>query len=672
MSVTGFGYKAHIDGLRAVAVLLVVLYHIGIPGIHGGFIGVDVFFVISGYLITSLLLAESVQHGRIDLAGFYARRVRRLFPAMMIVVLATIGLGAVFLLPIFSEQSALAKSAIATSFYVSNFYFWRYTGDYFGSPTDFEPLLHTWSLAVEEQFYLVWPLLIIVLLKVRNGRRDTLARDLLLLLATLSVVSFSFSLWATRTQPTAAFYLMPSRAWQFGVGGILAIALSQGAKAGHVIANLLSATGLVAVIGAGLFLTERGFPGANALLPTLGTAAVIAGNTLNSGTCVAALLSWQPMRFVGLVSYSWYLWHWPLLAIARASALERQDLTRDLSLGLLSLLLAILTYRFIENPIRQERPGPFKATVPTLWAGAIMSVFLAVTAIALALNAKRVANSNPRYAAAEHAREDVPILRSACNIPMLSQFPGLPDVQRCTYGNAAEIRAVLWGDSHADHLSGLMQAFSAEHGDRGILQRTGSSCRTYGDDPVKTTAGMVKACEDFNIAVEKEIADLQQRGLTGVIISTMWVSVFRDPDAFVAPNINTSPEYYAQAEAAFDMVVTRLEGAGLRVLIVGPFHLMPSEVPQCIARHTDEDCAASRSIIERQRRVSLEMLRSVKSRHGDLVRLWDPIDSLCDSRICPAANGGAVLYTDALHLTVAGGAALLPAARSELAWVTGS
>ena len=671
MSATSFEYKAHIDGLRAVAILLVVLYHVGLPGIHGGFVGVDVFFVISGYLITSLLLVECQQRGRIDLAGFYARRVRRLFPALMIVVSATLALAAFFLLPIFSEQSALAKSAIATSLYLSNVYFWRYTGGYFDGPRDFEPLLHTWSLAVEEQFYLVWPFLIIGLLAVRRSSGNALRRDLLVLLAVLSALSFAFSVWATRTHPAVAFYLMPSRAWQFGIGGILATAIDERALTKRV-ANLISALGLVAIVGSGQLLTERGFPGVYALLPTLGAAAVIAGNTCNSGTLVAALLSSRPFRFIGLVSYSWYLWHWPLLAIVRASALKTYDLPRDLLLGLVSLLLAAATYRLVENPIRRGRPGPFKTTTATLWTGACISIFLSVSAAVLAVNAQRAATSNPRYVEAERARLDAPVLRGACLHPLSGEFRGLPSESTCTYGNPANIRAVLWGDSHADHLSGLLQAFAEQHGDTGVLQRTFSSCRTYGEDSDITTVAMAQACEDFNVAVEKEIRDLHERGLTGVIISTLWSSVFRDPAEAVPPGIKTSPEYYADAAAAIDAVVSRLEAAGVRILIVGPFHLMPYEIPECLARHSDADCSATRAAIDRQRHVSLDVLRHIKSRHGDSVRLWDPIDALCDASTCPATRDGAVLYTDALHLTMTGGRALLPAANDQLTWVTGS
>jgi hypothetical protein len=264
------------------------------------------------------------------------------------------------------------------------------------------------------------------------------------------------------------------------------------------------------------------------------------------------------------------------------------------------------------------------------------------------------------------------MLRGVCHHPLVGKFAGLPDSKDCTFGNAANVQAVLWGDSHADHLGGLMKAFVDAHPGTGILQRTFSSCRTYGDDTLKTTVAMVQACEDFNIAVEAEATRLHDAGLTGVIISTMWNSVFRNSEVDSTPNVDMSPEYYAAAAASFDAVVSRLEAAGLRVLIVGPFQLMPHEVPECLARHSDADCAADRATIEKQRRVSLGILREISSKHTDLVRLWDPIDALCDEAICPAAKAGAVLYTDALHLSETGASLLLPAADEPLTWVTGN
>ena len=669
MSDKTFDYKPHVDGLRAVAVLLVVLYHVGVPGPQGGFIGVDVFFVISGYLITSLLFLEA-QQGRIGLAAFYARRVRRLFPAMLVVVAATLLLGAIFLLPIFSEQTGLARSAIATSVYLSNFYFWRYTGDYFATSRDFEPLLHTWSLAVEEQFYLVWPFLMIGLIKL--GLRKNLRRDLLALLVALSGVSFVLCLWATRAKPEAAFYLMPFRAWQFGVGGILAILLADRGPARAVIGGTLSFAGLAAIIVGSAVLREQGFPGWGALLPTLGAAAVIAGGQLTPTNAAAALLSWQPARFIGLVSYSWYLWHWPLLAIARAASVDLHDLRRDAGIGIVSFVLAVLTYYIVENPVRYRRPGPFKTSTGTLATGVAISLVLAGASVALALNAKHVAGTNARYAALEKARADVGPYRTTCHLPIEDAFPGLPDQKRCVFGNPDNIGAVLWGDSHADHLSGLMAAFADEHGERGILQRSYSSCRFYGEDTLVKSDATVKACKDFNAAVEAEIYELHKHGLTGVIISTMWNSVFRDSTDPKAAVANTSPAYYAAAAASIDEVVARLQAAGLRVLVVGPFQLMRNEVPQCLARHTELECSAQRAAMVQQRDVSMGVLRDIAAHHGPFVRLWDPIDSLCDAERCPVARKGVVLFSDALHLTASGGATLLDGARNSLLWVTGS
>ena len=400
----------------------------------------------------------------------------------------------------------------------------------------------------------MWPFLIIGLLTL--GIRRNLRRDLLALLVALSGVSFVLSLWGTRAQPDAAFYLMPFRAWQFGVGGIVAILLADRGAGRTVLGGALSIAGLAAIIVGGVTLREQGFPGWGALLPTLGAAAVIAGGQLAPTNAAAALLAWQPVRFVGLVSYSWYLWHWPLLAIARAASVDLHDLRRDAAIGIVSFVLAVLTYYIVENPVRYKRPGPFKTSVGTLAAGVTISVVLAGASVALGLSAKRAAATDGRYAALESARADVPVYRATCHLPMSDEFPGLPEQKRCVFGNADNIGAVLWGDSHADHLSGLMAAFSKEYGDRGILQRSYSSCRSYGEDTLSKSDAEIKACEDFNAAAEAEIYELHKQGTTGVIVSTMWNSVFRDSSDPKAAFANTSREYYAAAAASIDEVVS--------------------------------------------------------------------------------------------------------------------
>ena len=215
------GYRPDIDGLRAIAILTVVACHVGVGGWSGGYVGVDVFFVISGYLITSLLVAEAKQHQRIDLWGFYARRVRRLLPALLTVVLGALLLGLIFLVSVDGEQQGLARSAVAALLFNANHYYWWTTGGYFDTPTALLPLLHLWSLSVEEQFYLIWPLGLIGLL----GRRSAhgFEQRVRVVLSVVVVVSFAFAIWLVSRNQSAAFYLMPARAWELALGAIVAV-----------------------------------------------------------------------------------------------------------------------------------------------------------------------------------------------------------------------------------------------------------------------------------------------------------------------------------------------------------------------------------------------------------------------------------------------------------------
>jgi peptidoglycan/LPS O-acetylase OafA/YrhL len=664
-------YRPEIDGLRAVAVLLVVLYHVGLPGVVGGFIGVDVFFVISGYLITSLLVQEAETHGRISLTNFYARRVRRLFPALMVVVLVTLLLGAVWLLPVFAEQTDLAKSAIATAFYVSNFYFWQFTGEYFGRPAELEPLLHTWTLAVEEQFYLLWPLVILGALRLSRRSNAHFRRSLLSLVTGVLVLSFAIGVWQTGAHPRAAFYLMPARAWEFAVGAIVALILSHKKAPASAVGTWLSALGLLLIIGSAMYLNEESpFPGLNALMPTLGACAVIAGGVLDQRSLATRFLTTRPMVAIGLLSYSWYLWHWPLLAISRAAALQSPSLSRDLLMAAISLLAAALTYQFIENPIRYRRPGPFSTTVSTLWAGAVISVAIAGCAVLLGLSAHYV-GAQPRYVAAETARRDIPPLRRPCHQD--EPFDGLANQSRCTMGDPQNVQAMLWGDSHADHLSPLMQAYVAEHGTLGMVHRSFSSCRPLEPDAARTME-LTRDCMKFNAAVEEELSQLRAQGLKGVALSAMWLTMFNDKKrafsghtlAAAVPSTDAQADY---ATKAIDEFVSKLEKHGIRVLIIAPTWIMPYRVPQCLLRRGAEQCSALREPIEVKRQAALAALRKVEAAHPGTVRIWDPIDDLCDARVCPAQRGTTAMYTDDLHLSASAAQQLLDSAREPLTWL---
>jgi peptidoglycan/LPS O-acetylase OafA/YrhL len=297
-------YRADIDGLRAIAVGSVVLFHAGVPGFAGGFVGVDIFFVISGFLITKII-RDSLQEDRFSLADFYDRRIRRIFPALFAVYLVTYVLGLILLMP--GDLKALAKSLLSSAAFGANFHFYGNVG-YFDAPAITKPLLHTWSLSVEEQFYVLWPLAMIAL-----ARFVKLRYWLPILLCSL-VLSLAYAEWEVwRDNASAAFYMPHARAWELITGALLAIALPRLAF-GRRLCEAMVALGLVLIAASIALLSEdRDFPGLNAVFPCLGAALIIAAGA-RGPTAVSRLLSNKPMVFLGLISYSLYLWHWPLFS----------------------------------------------------------------------------------------------------------------------------------------------------------------------------------------------------------------------------------------------------------------------------------------------------------------------------------------------------------------------
>ncbi len=341
---TKTGYRGDIDGLRAIAVLAVLFFHAGLS-FPGGYVGVDVFFVISGYLITRLIVAD-LDRGTFSFQNFWVRRLRRIWPAATVTTLATLVAGAVLLDP--RSYETLARDAIAQACMVANIRFWQ-TTDYFAVNSDLRGLLHTWSLAVEEQFYLVHPFVVVLLWKIRRGL-------LLPAFAVAAVCSFVLSVAALRAYPEATFYLLPTRAWELLLGGMLA--LVPGWRAGRSVSGLAGVAGLGMVV-VPMFVYTRGtpFPGTAALWPCLGTCLLIfAGSRRESW--IAGVLAWEPMRRIGLISYSLYLVHWPLLAMARAWTWPNEPgLGVRLAVVPLSFVLAYASWRFVENRFRTSKGG---------------------------------------------------------------------------------------------------------------------------------------------------------------------------------------------------------------------------------------------------------------------------------------------------------------------------
>ena len=659
-------YRKDIDGLRAIAILSVVAYHAGIPGVSGGFIGVDVFFVISGFLITLQLVSEVRSSGRLSLAGFYARRIRRLFPALAVVVMTTCLIAAFVLLPITDQAQELAGSAIATSFYVSNIYFWLNSPGYFDPSTDILPLLHTWSLSVEEQFYLVWPPILLVVIVLARWRQWPFERTLFALAIAILAASLAWCIYRTYRDPAAAFFLLPARAWELAIGAVLAIWLPGVVTTRPVVGALCSIIGVVAIIAAAALLHEdMAMPGYLTAAPVFGAGLIILGGHLSGRNPVQAVLSTRPMVMIGLLSYSWYLWHWPLLALARAYDLDMRDPTRDLAIALLSLLIAYFSYRLVENPVRYGRPGPFRRDRTTIAAGFFVMLALCLSAGALELWARQ-AERNPEYAALAAAKADRPPLRSDCH--QHDPFEGLTPVAKCVAGDRDRTPSLLlWGDSHADQLSPLMQSFAASSPVTPTLSRSYSRCPPMAVHFWRD-AREEAACLAFNAAVLAEAKAMSRAGLRGVVLSARWLRIFGAPRLSLteagprrAGRGLDSPEY----ASALERTIEQLTRAGLRVLIVAPLPEMPYDVPGCVARRGPDRCNLERGEVEAQRRDVMTLFAGIRERHSG-VEVLDLVDALCDAATCFAGHGGTIVYLDDHHLTATASRRLLPFARPSL------
>jgi len=336
-------YRKEIDGLRALAVLPVILFHAGFEWVSGGYIGVDIFFVISGYLISSILLQE-LQDGRFSIVNFYERRARRILPALFFVLFACLPFAWWWLLP--EELISFGQSIIAVVAFVSNILFWQQT-DYFTASTDLIPLLHTWSLAVEEQFYIFFPLFLVLFWKAGT-------RTLVLVISIIALLSLGLTEWWWRYFPDANFYLIPTRAWELMIGALAAFYLFYKEAPKGKLSEVASFLGLLMILASLLFIDKSiPFPSVYALLPTLGTAFIIL--FANQETITHKILSFKLFVGIGLISYSAYLWHQPLFVFARAYYMDEPSAAVMAVLSVFALLLGYISWRFIEQPFRNKQ-----------------------------------------------------------------------------------------------------------------------------------------------------------------------------------------------------------------------------------------------------------------------------------------------------------------------------
>lgn len=635
-------YRPDIDGLRAIAVLPVTLFHAGIPGFSGGFTGVDVFFVISGYLITGLLLKD-LDCGGFSLLDFYARRVRRILPALLVVVGFTLVAGFFLLTPQQYAATGLAARAVMTI--SANMHFARIRSDYWNqSELAEEPLLHTWSLAVEEQFYLVLPALLWVghVLALRAGS-TTPRGHARLQFGLLGVLALASVVWAERLlgpRSSDAFFHLAPRAWELLAGSLLALAeRARPAPAASAARDAAGAVGLVLLAASFVFLRERmAFPGVAAFPPCLGAVLVIYGGACQEGL-VRRILSWYPMLFVGLISYSLYLWHWPVLVFFRSAGWHGRMLMAipmPLQLAFM-LIVAWLSWRWVEKPFRRPRPATPSSGWRTLLAGCCAATFVwfaGMQSVVIAQGMGPISQALPPVVAAlGNDLLAAPGLR--CEGAQ-DRSRVLTDGGGCMVGVGDGPPAfALLGDSHARMYTEAVHSLGQQLGVSVLVMARSSCVPALGLVPPTR-----KECEELTRA---SVDYLLRVPVRKIVLAGYWV------------DLAASQEGVSSLSDALDTTVARLVSGGKLVYLM-------KDVPE-LAADGDAGQAALRSIRERgatvfgpsraqheetQRHVTT-MLERVASRWGAI--LLDPGALLCDAHVCRIAADSQAIYRDRHHLT---------------------
>lgn len=690
-------YRKDIEGLRAIAVCVVLLYHFGVAGFDGGFIGVDVFFVISGYLITSLLLHERERHGRVSFSAFYARRARRLLPISATVLVATAIAGAV-VLPA-TRLTDLGADVRWSAGFAANVLLARRGADYLTSDLPPSPLQHYWSLAVEEQFYVVWPLLIaLVTLGVAVGRSTALRRRVAVTMGALIAASFTASVVLTTSQPSWAYYGLHTRAWELGVGALAAALTPAIVKRAPRVRAVVGWLGLGAVVVAAITYGKVAFPGYAAALPVVGTAALLLSGPVNPGSPAAAL-GIRPLVYLGTRSYSLYLWHWPALILAEASLERRLSGLESAIAAVAVVVVADLGFRLIEQPIRSSqhliRRRPLSLTIG---AGLVATGLLAGSAVAayqpdlstgvvadapepLATTTTTALSSTGASAAsgsttsttsttavptpparidtsAEPPLEAVvaalannvlpdnirPSLRSAGgDRPILydngcHRFLKSTVNEQCVFGDSqGSVTIALWGDSHMVQWYNALERIALDNHWR-IVPVTAGGCG-FLDIPIynESNDADLKNCGPWRDAARQYMRDQQ-------------VDIVFVGQAFALKDARNRRQISAQQwREQLPPVLQSLRADGIEPIVVADAANPKEVVPNCLAQHRNDVELCEARIDDAHTSSVLAALREVTSHEN--AGLIDPTRWLCSEQRCPVVIGDILVYRDGHHLT---------------------
>jgi peptidoglycan/LPS O-acetylase OafA/YrhL len=595
-----------IQALRALAASLVVLFHAKLS--PGGFIGVDIFYVISGYLITGIIIKEIGNTGKFNYGAFYLRRAKRLLPASL-VILALTAIFSWLVLPS-PVRTNLGKDVLAASLYVSNYLFAFWQNDYQNLNATPSPVIHYWSLAVEEQFYIFWPILIFSLWKI--GKRPAVAIGVF----ATTLVSFLFSLYLTTANPIWAFYTLPTRAWELGIGALLLFLPKNDSAKRRVTPTLLVWIGFTMLMTSVYIFSERtAFPGYNALLPTLGVAILIAG-----------IPSWPPIlndlsklrivQWLGEISYPFYLWHWPLLVLPSTRFARPLTLQERIFFILLTALAADLTHRLLEKPIAKRE----FTTNKIIQSSSLATLLCAGLAVGILFTGGGdIKLPNGRSASIAEVMKKPTVYQDGCHVNYGELLSG-----DCTYGDDSSSKTiVLYGDSHAAQWFPALEELANKNGFK-LVSLTKSACPASEVRRMEVGAYKNRDCFKWR---ENSIKRMQEMKPAAIILSGF--EHFDVPD-----NFSSRQSWWLDGQR---LAYQNLQGASSKLIYISDTPHPKQDIPNCLATNGGAICDDSE--------------KSNSPVFGGFIEV-NPTPWLCTNK-CPAVVDGIVAYRDASHISVA-------------------
>lgn len=622
-------YRAEIDGLRALAVIPVILYHAGFQWLPGGFVGVDVFFVISGYLITTILIGE-LDQGKFSIIKFYERRARRILPALFVMMAVTAPFAYAYLLP--DDMRSFWKSVLAVCFFLSNYLF-SYESGYFAPDVELKPLLHTWSLAVEEQFYVIFPVLLFILW--RFGK--TLTFFIILFIASISYMHADNG---SIVDPTWTFYSITSRAWELAIGVAAAFYFRSEMKIhlNRYASNVLGMIGIALIVYGMLFITKQTpFPGRYALLPTLGAFLIIV--FASSENIPGKLLSLKPVVFVGLISYSAYLWHQPMMAIARHKYVVEPPSYVMAAICLATILIAWLSWKYVEAPFR-SKSGYTKAQIFRM-SGLGSALFILVSLVGFNTSLLNRFDGNQRYdEVANRLRGNFGLSRQ-CEREFYHS-------SECLTADHPEV--LLWGDSYAMQVAGLI---TSSKPDVRMIQATISQCAPIlGASDTKSVYG-AKECIEAN---DKVMSMMRSTPSIKYVVIASPFERLADGGSIVLRDGEVLKDGSAKYTELFKETIAQVKSAGkVPVIVAPPVKNRSNDIGYCLMK--SELVGASLEGCDFKLDAMPGVQRKVYKTLGEISKtakvLWIT-NMTCQNGSCLASQDGALLYRDKGHLSYEG------------------